>query len=176
MNNNKIAQSQCSWFLLSTKPRQEEIAWQNLARQEYQTYLPRIKSRRRRNGRMLPTTVPMFPGYMFVRLNLLSDNWSPIRSTLGVRGMVRFGNQPARIADEIIHELLARGDAHGVQAMPPSEHLRTGDQIRVVGGVLAGYEGSIFSSNSRERVAILLELAGKYTQVEIPNQYIERLR
>ena len=50
-----------SWYLVHTKPRQENLAQENLERQGYETYLPRVYQTRRRNGRYVKTMEAFFP-------------------------------------------------------------------------------------------------------------------
>jgi transcription elongation factor/antiterminator RfaH len=73
------------WHLVYTKPRQEETAFINLTNQNYESYLPFISKEKILQGKKVVIKEPMFPRYIFVRLNNDgSQNWSPIRSTKGV--------------------------------------------------------------------------------------------
>ena len=96
-----------AWYLLYSKPRQEGVAVENLKRQGYETYLPLIRTRRRRQGQYVSLVEPMFPRYLFIHLSDQTDNWGPIRSTLGVSGLVRFGDLPAQVPGRL------RGDLPG---------------------------------------------------------------
>ena len=82
-----------AWYLIHTKPRQEHIALTNLERQGYTCYLPLLRVEKIRRRKAEVVSEPMFARYLFVRLST-SDNapsWAPIRSTLGVSQLVRFG-------------------------------------------------------------------------------------
>lgn len=160
------------WYLVYTKPRQEQVARTNLLRQGYEIYLPLMRELRRRQGRRLPVVVPMFPRYLFVRLDTRTDNWAPIRSTLGVVSLVRFGHLPARAPEELIRLLRAREDAEGIQVLPP-EYFRPGARVRVTAGGLAGYEGVFLARTGRERVVILLELLGRHTRATVSVRDLE---
>ena len=87
------------WYAIHTKPRQEDLAAEHLRRQEFEVYLPRIKQPRRYRGRWRDAIEPLFPRYLFIRLELGSENVAPIRSTRGVTKLVSFNGQPAT-ADE----------------------------------------------------------------------------
>ena len=91
-----------AWYLIYSKPQQERIARENLERQGYPSYLPLIRNRRRRQGRYISIIDPMFPRYLFVYLDDETDNWGPIRSTIGVTNLVRFGIWAARVPDSLI--------------------------------------------------------------------------
>ncbi len=154
------------WYLVYTKLRQEHVARTNLLRQGYETYLPLIRELRRRQGRRMPEVAPMFPRYLFVRLDTRTDNWAPIRSTLGVVSLVRFGQQPALVPDDLIGLLREREDSEGLQVLPP-EIFRPGARVRIMAGALAGYEGIFLAPTGRERVVILLDFLGQHTRVAV---------
>ena len=80
-----------NWYAVATRPRMEGAARENLERQGYGVCLPELRLRKRRQGRWQDVNEPLFPGYLFVALDLAVDNTAPIRSTVGVRGLVRFG-------------------------------------------------------------------------------------
>jgi transcriptional antiterminator RfaH len=163
-----------SWYLIMAKPRQEMLARDNLERQGYEVYLPRLHVRRRRNGKYVLVVEPMFPRYFFIRLDKGEDNWAPIRSTYGVSKMVYFGFEPARIADELVDSIKSHDDEHGIQEIAVKE-LSSGDKIRVIDGVMSGYEGIFQAKTGKERVTILLQYADKSTPVEVSVDHVERV-
>lgn len=161
-----------SWYLVYTKPRREILAQENLDRQGYMTYLPLMYSRRRRVDHLVLVTEPLFPRYLFVRLDAQTDNWAPIRSTLGVTGLVRFGPQPARAPDDLIDLLKSRDGSDGIQTLPMPDFHR-GDTVRITDGTMAGYQGIFLAKSGRERVIILLEIAGRDARVQLSACQIE---
>lgn len=161
-----------AWYLIQTKPRQETTARDNLERQGYPTYLPLAPVRRRRRGRSYTDTGPMFPRYLFISLSDTEDNWSPIRSTLGVASLVRFGQQPARVPENLIAALREREDAHGLQPLP-EKTLTYGDRLRISEGPFEGYEGLFYAPSSRDRVILLIKVVEQYARVEVPRNKIE---
>jgi transcriptional antiterminator RfaH len=167
-----MAATDKNWYLVFTKPRQERVARTNLLRQGYETYLPLTRELRRHHGRRMTLIVPMFPRYLFVRLDTETDNWAPIRSTLGVVSLVRFGPQPARVPDDLIGLLRAREDREGLQVLPP-EAFRPGARVRVKAGGLAGYEGIFLARTGRERVLILLDILGRDTRASVAVRDLE---
>ena len=83
------------WTVVTVWPHAERYAASNLQRQGYGCFLPLVWVSRR--DRALPTLrhrveVPMFSGYLFVQHDP-RDSWTPIRTTPGVRSMLRNGNQ-----------------------------------------------------------------------------------
>ena len=82
------------WYVIHTKPRQEQRALENLQRQGFEAWLPMISLEKVRRGHLAQVVEPMFSRYLFIRLDTVQTNWSPIRSTLGVSKLVAFGNTP----------------------------------------------------------------------------------
>jgi len=162
------------WYLIHSKPRQEKIARENLERQGYATYLPLAPIRRRRRGRTIRVVDAMFPRYLFIQLSDEIDDWRPIRSTIGVSSLVRFGNTPARIPDGLIDVLREREDAEGIQILS-NPQFQQGDPVRIAEGPLEGYEGIFQCKTSNERVMLLLKIAEKSVCTQLNSDQIEPL-
>jgi transcriptional antiterminator RfaH len=163
-----------SWYLVYSKPRQERLADENLLRQGYESYLPLIRTRRRVRGAYRPVVEAMFPRYLFVCLDQVTDDWGPIRSTVGVSGLVYFGQRPAHIPLELIETLRQHVGEDGVHELPQRE-IGVGDAVRIVDGVMAGYSGICQARTGKERVAVLLHVAGKASMVNVPVGHLERV-
>ncbi|HQU15388.1 MAG: transcription/translation regulatory transformer protein RfaH [Chromatiales bacterium 21-64-14] len=164
-----------SWYLVYGKPRQERVALENLRRQGFEAYFPLVRQRRRRRGQAVLTVEPMFPRYLFVCFDAERDHWGPIRSTLGVVSLVRFGAALARVPDSLVALLRSREDGEGVQDLP-APGFRPGAGVRIVVGPLAGYEGIFHGANGRDRVTVLLHVCGQHTPVQLDAAYLEPLR
>jgi len=162
-----------SWYLVYTKPRQEEVAQTNLVRQGYGVYLPHVREARKRQGRRIMVVEPLFPRYLFIRLDTHTDNWGPIRSTLGVASLVRFGQEPARVPTELVDFLRTREDGEGLHEWAEQEFL-SGDRVRVAEGALLGYGGILLARTSRERVVVLLDILGRQVRTKITVTQLER--
>lgn len=163
------------WYLVYAKSRQESVAETNLRRQGYVTYLPLARLMRRRNGRRVSASGPMFPRYLFVQLDETSDNWGPIRSTLGVVSIVHFGRRAATVPSEFISSLKNREDADGLQPVSLGD-FKSGGRVRITEGGLSGYEGVFIARTSRERVVVLLEILGKQTRAQLDANAIESVQ
>lgn len=167
MINESNAQNQNrSWYLVVTKPRSEFKAQENLLRQGYETYLPLVQAPRRRNGKNIKRTEAFFPRYLFISLNKETDNWSPIRSTMGVAGMVRFGGMPAVVPENMIINLKSNENEFGLQSLEKKE-LKFGDKVDIIDGSFEGYKAVYQKMKSTERVSVLLDVVGKNTQVTL---------
>ena len=154
------------WYLIHTKPREEKRARENLERQGYTVYLPLFSAEKLRRGRLHLVQEPLFPRYLFIRLGegLDAQSWAPIRSTLGVRRLVAFGNTPAHIDDALIDHLRAREAAQG----EPARRFSSGEHVRIGQGPFAGLEAVFQMPDGQERAWVLIELLGQTTRLHTP--------
>ena len=158
------------WYVLQTKARRETTALANLERQGYRSWLPKQRVTTCRRTRI----VPLFPGYLFVRLSPDVDNFAPIRSTFGVLRLVRFGDAYARVPDEMVDELCAHADEHGVcEAVERS--LEPGDRVEIIEGAMAGYAAMVARFQGRDRVALLLDVSGRHVALLTSRESIQRV-
>ncbi len=164
-----------TWYLVYCKPRQEQVAKANLERQSFSAYLPLVRQFRRRGSRRIAVIGPLFPRYLFIHLNAQTDNWAPIRSTLGISSLVRFGAQPAVVPDELICLLRSRDNPDGVQELPEVDY-RPGDPVRIAEGVMQGYAGIFLAKSGKDRVLVLLDILGKQTRADVSRDHIELFR
>jgi len=162
------------WYAVHTKARDEELADENLTRQGFQTFLPRIKVPKRRRGRWIEAIEPLFPGYLFILLDLTRQDSSPIRSTRGALGLVRFGGEPAPVPSELVEELQTAST--GDEGVVRQEHLfQAGDQVEIIAGPFTGLPASILNETGKERVQVLLELLGRANKILISRHQITPL-
>lgn len=157
-------ESRTGWYLVYTKPRNELVARTNLQRQGFNTYLPLQQQHKRKRNFYHIVTEPLFPRYLFIYLNSEIDDWSKIHSTRGCVSLVRFGAFPARVPNALI-EYLQREEAdrfdQPIAAMP---HFKAGDHVRILEGILAGYEGVVQVKNNQQRITLLLTIAENHTR------------
>jgi transcriptional antiterminator RfaH len=163
-----------SWYLIQTKPRQEHTARHNLEKQGFSVYLPMAYIRRRRHGKSYTGPGPMFPRYLFIHLGSGTDDWGPIRSTIGVAKLVRFGQLPARVPDRLISVLKDREDERGILAMP-DRTFQPGDRVRIAEGPFEGYEAVIHAKTAKERTILLLKVLETHVKLELETGHLEAL-
>lgn len=159
-----------AWYLVYTKPKQEYVAKENLERQGFSIYLPLS---REVNGRRSTRDAvgPLFSRYLFICLDRERDNWSPIRSTLGVVKLVQFGGMPLAVPPELIGTIQAREQSDGYVEIAARKFL-AGEKVRIVDGPMAGLEAVFLAKNSRERVTVMLNIVGNQTRISLPTELI----
>src|SRR4029077_4445596 len=162
------------WYAVCCKPRQEAVAEENLQRQGFHVYLPRIRIRQRRRGQWIDAVEVLFPRYIFMRVNPLLHSTATVRSTRGVVGLVRFGGKPALVPDAIIEALLQREDAATGLHQDNRPPLSAGEPVKLVDGALARMEGIFTQHDGHKRVIVLLELLGKANRVTVSRDWVAR--
>ena len=154
-------------YAVRTKPRQEAQALDHLERQAFTTYLPLIKTPRRRLGKWQSSVEPLFPGYLFVCIDPSAQSTAPIRSTRGVLGLVRFGNELRPVPHGVV-ERLAASQAERDTPIDPAALFRPGTEVMIADGALAGVRAIFEARSSDDRVYLLFELLGKTNRIEVP--------
>lgn len=146
-------------------PHREHIALEHLQRQDFWAYCPLIKRRRSHARRVSDVMRPLFPGYLFVRINPTAQRWRPLLSTHGVRSLVRCGDELSLLGDDFVRELKAR-EVDGVIARPASPY-HVGQQVRVAGGAFDGLIATIVELNERDRLTVLMQLLSRSVKVRL---------
>lgn len=157
-----------AWYVVHSKARQEHVALENLLRQGWHAWLPRIKvvalSQRNTKRTEKLALEPMFPRYLFVRPAHEEQSITPVRSTLGVSTLVRFGDRLATIDHKTVcglaHLELAQRQLEYHQITP----LQPGVVVQIVDGPLTGLKGLV-SMSSSERVVVLLDFLGRQQEI-----------
>ncbi|HXO66313.1 MAG TPA: transcription termination/antitermination NusG family protein [Steroidobacteraceae bacterium] len=161
------------WYLIHTKPLAEATAQENLERQSYLTYLPRLVQIQRRRHRWTESIVPLFPRYLFLHLDAGLQSLRPVHSTVGVCNIVRFGISCAVVRPEVVAELRARADpVTGLHRFKAAAHFARGTRVRITAGPFCGIKGIFERAEGAERVLILLKLLGQETPVEFPTELV----
>ena len=167
----ECASSQPRWYLVHCKARQDERALEHLERQGFECYRPVRQSERIRHGRQHLASTPLFPGYLFIKLDRIHDNWLPIRSTRGVLQIVRFNDYPLPIRDGIIEAIRRRIDC-GLTREP---YLKPGERVLITKGCLSGIEAIFIAGDGEERVMLLLSILQSDQTLSFPIESVRKL-
>ena len=161
------------WFVVHTKPRQEERAFTNLVQQGYRCYLPRYNRESIKRGQVHIAPEPLFPRYLFIELDpsLTGKSWGPVRSTLGVQQLVRFGMVPATVSAELIELLQHRehNHAHTVQSL-----FTPGDSVTIKNGPFAGLTAVYGMAKGEQRSMVFIEILNKSCKIALPTVSLAR--
>src|ERR1700691_2358771 len=105
----------CPWFALRVKSRSEKIVATIARNKGFEEFLPLYQSRRRWSDRFKSVDLPLFPGYVFCRLN--PEFRLPVLTIPGVLSFVGIGKIPVPIADAEI-DTIQRALGAGLLAEP----------------------------------------------------------
>jgi transcriptional antiterminator RfaH len=150
------------WLAAHTRSGQERLARDNVERDGHEAYLPLCRDLDSRE------VEPLFPRYFFVRRD---DRWFSLKTTIGVRSIVRRGSEPDHMPDEIVDELRSREDELGLVRLDDHE-LPTGCGVRVAGGPLLGRLGVYTGVSRNRRCDVMFNMLGANRVVSVPREYL----
>jgi transcriptional antiterminator RfaH len=161
------------WYAIQTKVNREKEVEKRLIDLRLEVFLPWMRARRRIGSRHRWVLVPLFPGYIFCRLDMVVSG-KAARYSPGVKDFLTFGNRVAEVGSDIIQALRDRCP-NGV-AQIESISAKPGDVVRINEGPFSGLE-AIFERalKGSERVAVLLDILGRQTRLELPSETIARI-
>jgi len=125
-----------------------------------------------KNGRKVVVQKKVFPGYLLVRMALDDHAWYVVRNTPGVTGFVGSGAKPTPLSRKEVEDILGTGVVEvGPQAekkVRPRLEYETGEQVRVVTGPFADFNGVISEIDvDRSKLKVLVNIFGRETPVEL---------
>ena len=155
------------WCIAQIKPNSYNSAIQNLERQGFETFLPKMKITQRQKDKFIDKNVYVFPGYMFVCFDPDIIMWSKINSTYGVSKILTFNKKPSEISSDLILELKNRYEINSNPTQ--NEKLQKGDSIKFYTGPFADLIAKVESVDEKNRIWILLEAMGGYQKLKLQN-------
>jgi transcription antitermination factor NusG len=159
------------WFAAYTSANHEKRVAEQLVTRSVEHFLPLYASMRKWKDRQVKLELPLFPGYVFVRL-AMRDRLRVLQ-TPGVAKLVGFNGIPATLPDEEI-EALKKGLVCGLRA-EPHPYLTVGRRVRVKAGPLEGLEGIVIRRKNRLRLVISLDVIHRAAAVEVEAADLELL-
>ena len=152
------------WAAAQLQPQRDGLALHCLSAAGYQVYAPRLRERRTVHGRAVVRTPLLFPGYLFVLIEL---QWSQARWSPGVVRLIMDGLAPAVVPDPVIGALRAR-ERGGLIELQRPPRFNPGDRIQVMRGPFAGCVGLYAGMRPHARIEVLLTLLGGPQRVTLP--------
>jgi transcription antitermination factor NusG len=159
------------WYAAYTSANHEKRVAEQLGVRSVEYFVPLYESVRRWKDRKVRLQLPLFPGYVFVRLALCQRQ--SVLQVPGVARLVGFNGMPCALPDSEI-EALRTGLASGARAEPYLFQI-VGRRVRVKAGPLAGLQGKVIRRKNRLRFIISLDLIHRAAAVEIEAADLERI-
>lgn len=164
--------AQFPWFALQVRSRREAFVAAHLEWQGYECFLPLYKSKRRWSDRVKEMEQPLFPGYLFCRLDL--HNRGPLLMTPGVQQIVGVGRTPMPVEEremESIRQALCSGLPN-----QPWPYMQLGERVRVNYGSLVNLEGILVNFKGSNRVVLSVTLLQRSVAMEIDLAWLSPIR
>jgi len=160
-----------AWYAIYTRHQHEKVVAQTLAGKGFEVFLPLYAGMRRWQDRIKQLSLPLFPGYVFLRTAL--DHRLPVLTTPGVHHFVPGGDRPVPISDAEI-DSVRQLSANGTR-VEPHAFLRSGHRVRVKEGPLEGMEGILTRWKAGFRLVLSVELLQQSVAVEIGACWVEAI-
>jgi transcriptional antiterminator RfaH len=154
---------QLRWYAVQTHARAEKKAQHHLTMQGYAVFAPVIRRKVRHARQVAITAAPLFPGYIFVALNVCRDRWRSINGTVGVSSLIMVGDVPLPLPEGLIEALaLTQDDEH---VMGFGDDFQVDKPVLLRRGPFSDLIGRILHIDARGRVQVLLEIMGRAVPV-----------
>jgi transcription elongation factor/antiterminator RfaH len=165
--------NQSLWYVIHTKPGDEDRVRINLQNQEIEAFLPLLETYQYCNGRMIPKIKPLFPNYLFARLDL-ELHYYKVKWTRGVNRILGSGNEPIPISERMIQTIKERSGKDNLVKL--EDELKDGDMVQINSGPFKSLRG-VFQKmmSSKGRVRVLLSLIGVDVPVQISRWQIKKV-
>jgi transcription antitermination factor NusG len=160
----RVLQAYCDlqWYAAYTCANHEKRVAEQLGIREVEHFLPLYASARRWKDRRVTLELPLFPGYVFVRM-ALRDRLQ-VQKVPGVARLVGFDGTPSALPDVEI-DALRRSLAGGVR-VEPYPYFTVGQRVRLRSGLLTGLEGVLLRRKGGLRVVISVDLIQRSVAVD----------
>ena len=173
MKKSYILDDEISWWVVQTKPQAEFRAIKHLENQGLTTYCPIFKKESIRCNKIKFKTCPLFPSYIFVKVNSTAkNNIHLIRSTLGVKGLVKVGETPAKITCRLINKLR---QMELDKFNETKSHFKSGESVKIKTGLYKDIEAIYQMDEGINRAIVLLSMINKETPLNIDKKDIIKL-
>jgi transcription antitermination factor NusG len=146
------------WFVVQTLSQREKMAAFHLEAQGFRIFMPRFRKTVRHARKLRETIAPVFPGYVFVVLDLERDRWRSINGTFGVARLVSTQSRPISVPTGVVESLIATVDESGLVRF--DDGLRPGQPVSVLAGPFAKSFGTLTRLDGNGRVRVLLAIMG----------------
>lgn len=163
--------TQLPWFAVNTRARYEDFAARQIEGRGYEVFLPIYRVRRRWSDRIKELELPLFPGYLFCRLDI--NNRFPVLSAPGVIQIVGIGKKPIPVDPQEVQAIQIAVKNNRVSE--PLPFRKVGTRVRVEAGPLCGLEGIIQNVKGQRRLVLSITLLQRSVAVEIEHDSVSSL-
>jgi transcription antitermination factor NusG len=156
------------WFALRVKPNYEKPVAAALRGKGFEEFLPLSRRKRQWSDRVKFMDLPLFPGYLFCRLNL--DERMPVMTTPGFLYIVGVGKNPEPVEESEI--LAIQSVLRSGLTVTPWPHLMVGQKVQLKHGPLRGLVGVLAKIANQHRIYVSVTLLKRSISVEVAPEWI----
>ena len=153
------------WYVARTQPCREASAQFNLQRLGFGTFFPKIQRTIRHARKLRNVLAPLFPGYIFVILDLSKDRWRSVNGTTGVASLIMGAEQPIPAPRGVVEALIAAREDTGTICL--GQNLVIGQTVRILSGPFAQTLARLEQLDDRGRVCVRLEIMGGHVAADL---------
>ncbi|MGA2421994.1 MAG: UpxY family transcription antiterminator [Candidatus Acidiferrum sp.] len=153
------------WFAIQTRSRYEKRVTADLREKAVEAYLPVRSVEHQWSDRRKVVDLPLFPGYVFVKISGDAPARVPVLQTDGVLGFLGVRGIGVPIPDEemaAIQTVLR-------EKIPVEPHpfVKVGEKVRICGGSLDGLEGLLAGVEGKENLVVSIDLIERSVVIRI---------
>jgi transcription antitermination factor NusG len=157
------------WFAVRVRSRCEKLVAVAARSKGFEEFLPLYRCRHRWSDRSQWVELPLFPGYLFCRLN--PEERFALLTIRGVMHLVGMGRAPEPVDEREISAI--RQAVCSDSQVEPWAFLEGEERVRLASGPLAGLEGILVETAKQQRVVFGLTLLKRSVAVKIERAWME---
>ena len=172
------------WFIVHTQTGHEDRVKLNLqnriknspiADEVSQIMIPTEKVSEIRDGKKKVSERKIFPGYVFIQMELTKESWHLIRNTMGITGFIGPGSKPQPLKDSEIENIIKQTEEKKEKPIPRVA-FQIGESVRIKEGPFTNFNGTIEEVNPvKQRLKAKVLIFGRSTPVELEYWQVEKL-
>ena len=149
-----------NWLVATYKINEVRRVESSLSNQKFDYCLPKITTKKINSN---PKVEVLFPGYIFVNTGF--ENYSALKYTMGIKNIIKFGDNISCISDEEIEAMQMAEDASKID--PVVSQIQIGQEAIIAKGSLTGSIVKVCSLSSKDRVGVFLSFLGSVRKATI---------
>ena len=160
------------WYVIYTKPKQEDKVEESLARASVEVFNPKLRRKRLIRSKYERVIRPLFPNYLFAKFDP-SRQYHMIKYTRGVSGIIGNRGSPWPVSEDIIDIIKSRMNEEGLIVITPD--IKVGDKVEITEGPFRGFIG-IFEREMKdsERIIVLLNTIEYRASIDIEKELLRK--
>jgi transcriptional antiterminator RfaH len=160
------------WYVIYTKPKQEDRVEESLTRASVEVFNPKLRRKKPSRSKYNRITRPLFPNYLFAKFDP-SRQYHMIKYMRGVSSIVGNRGSPWPVSEEMIDIIKSRMNDEGLIVINPD--IKVGDRVEITEGPFRGFIG-IFEREMKdsERIIVLLNTIEYRASIDIEKELLRK--